>query len=455
MNTPRIGLLGVSWRHATAATIARYTLPREGRAERLRALARTLGAEELVYVATCNRVEVLMAGGDGAPIGERRRRLQAFVDGRTGHVGEAERVIRAWDGEGATEHLFLVASGLDSARAGESEIVGQLRAAVAESAAAGLVGAHLRPLLDDAFKVAKRVRPVAEGRIGRTSLADIAVARVRAQVRCQPGRVALVGVSPMTEACAASLAREGVPLLFVNRTVARAEALAARYDGEVRSLADFRAEPDNVSALVLATAATSPVLEAEVLQGIARRRPAGAPALIVDLGVPPNVRAQDAAQAGLMYLDMDAMNAAADSGRDGAMASLGEARALVDEALSDRRRRQWESLVDPAIIELRRRFEARAHDEVDRALQDELASLDAAERAALRRWTEGLVRRMAHLPTRGLRDLAGRAGPAAAAAFLGTAAPDLAAALQERAARGGTALDGTALDGVQHDEDLA
>jgi hypothetical protein len=62
---------------------------------------------------------------------------------------------------------------------------------------------------------------------------------------------------------------------------------------------------------------------------------------------------------------------------------------------------------------------------------------------------------MAHLPTRGLRDLAGRAGPAAAAAFLGTAAPDLAAALQERAARGGTALDGTALDGVQHDEDLA
>lgn len=460
----RIGLLGVSWRHATAATIARFTLPREGRAERLRALARTLGAEEMVYVATCNRVEILVAGGDGASISERRRRLHQYVDGRAGHdgdAGEAARVIRAWEGEGATEHLFLLASGLDSARAGESEIVGQLRVAITESSAAGLVGATLRPLLDDALRVAKRVRPIAEGRIGRASLADVAVAQVREQLRRTPGPVALVGVSPMTEACAASLARDGVPLIVVNRTVARAEALAARYDGGVRSLDDFRAAPDRVSALVLATGATSPVLDADALSAIAAQHATpratphttGEPVLVVDLGVPPNVRGTDAARAGLRYIDMDAVNAAAESGREGALAHLGEARALVDEALSDRRRRQWEALVDPTIIELRRRFEARAHDEVDRALQDELASLDAAERAALRRWTEGLVRRMAHLPTRGLRDLAGRAGPSAAAAFLGTAAPDLAAALQERAARGAAGVAG--LEDAPFDEDLA
>jgi len=446
----RIGLLGVSWRHATSATIARFTLPREGRAERLRALARALGAEELVYVATCNRVEVLVAGCDGVPIGEWRRRLHAFVDGRARHIGESERVIRAWEGEGATEHLFLMASGLDSARAGESEIVGQLRTAIAESAEAGLVGAHLRPLLDDAFRVAKRVRPIAEGRIGRASLADVAVARVLEQLRRRPGTVALVGVSPMTEACAASLARIGVPLVIVNRTVARAEALAARYNGRVRSLEDFRAAPDDLTALVLATGAMSPVLDAEVLRAIAGHHTGCEPTLVVDLGVPPNVRSADAARAGLIYVDMDAVNAAAESGREDALVHLGEARALVDEALSDRRRRQWEALVDPTIIELRRRFEARAHDEVDRALQDELSSLDAAERAALRRWTEGLVRRLAHLPTRGLRDLAGRAGPSAAAAFLGTAAPDLAAALQERAARGGSALEESLLD-----EDIA
>jgi glutamyl-tRNA reductase len=451
----RVGVLGVSWRHATSATIARFTLPREGRAERLRALARALGAQELVYVATCNRVEVLVAGCDGAAITEWRKRLYAFVNERVSQVGEAERVLRAWEGEGATEHLFLVASGLDSARAGESEIVGQLRAAVAESEEAGLVGVNLRPLLDDAFRVAKRVRPVAEGRIGRASLADVAVARVLEQLRRRPGPVALVGVSPMTEACAASLARVGVPLVIVNRTVARAEALAARYNGRVRSLADFRTAPDDVSALVLATGATSPVLDAEVLGAIAQRSVDNEPPLVVDLGVPPNVRVADATRAGLRYVDMDAVNAAAESGREGALAHLGEARALVDEALSDRRRRQWEALVDPAIIELRRRFEARAHDEVDRALQDELASLDAAERAALRRWTEGLVRRMAHLPTRGLRDLAGRAGPTAAAAFLGTAAPDLAAALQERAARGGAVLEDAMLEDAMLDEGIA
>jgi glutamyl-tRNA reductase len=188
------------------------------------------------------------------------------------------------------------------------------------------------------------------------------------------------------------------------------------------------------------------VLDAEVLRAMAHHHTGGEPTLVVDLGVPPNVRAADVARAGLTYVDMDAVNAAAESGREDALVHLGEARALVDEALSDRRRRQWEALVDPAIIELRRRFEARAHDEVDRALQDELASLDAAERAALRRWAEGLVRRLAHLPTRGLRDLAGREGPSAAAAFLWTAAPDLAAALRERAARGGAVVEDVSFD---------
>src|SRR5690606_15563145 len=136
------------------------------------------------------------------------------------------------------------ASGLDSARAGESEIAGQLRVAAAESQEAGLLGTTLRALLDDAFRVAKRVRPVTEGRIGRASLADVAVTCLRERLTQHPGAVALVGVSPMTEACAASLAREGVPMIVVNRTPARAAELAERADAPLRSLDEFRAQPD-------------------------------------------------------------------------------------------------------------------------------------------------------------------------------------------------------------------
>lgn len=430
----QLGLLGVSWRNATAATIAQFTLPREDRSTQLRELAAVLETEELVYLATCNRVELLVAGGASLSIAERRRRLHAHFTGRSGIPGAAEQHVRAWEGEGAVEHLFLVASGLESARAGESEITGQLRCAVAEAEAAGLLGLRLRAVLEDAFRVAKRLRPITEGRIGRASLADVAVARVRARLQQQPGAVALVGVSPMTERCAAGLARLGVPLIVVNRTSERAALMAAPLGATARSLDAFRGAPDALSAMIVATGAPEPVLDREALARIAAAAgPADAP-LIVDLGVPANVAGDDATRLGMPYFDMDAITRAAEQDREAALHELGEARAMVDEALAERRQRRWESLVNPAIVELRRRMAIRARDELDRALNDELASLDSAERAALRRWTDTLVRRLAHVPTRGLRDLAGRAGPAAAAAYLGGAAPDLAAELRTRLA---------------------
>lgn len=442
-----LGLVGVSWRHATAATLAHYTLPRDARESHLRRLASHLEVEELVYVATCNRVELLYAGGAMISAAERRRRLYAHFSPTGADAAIPERALRAWEGEGAVEHLFLVAAGLDSARAGESEITGQLRAAAAESAEAGLCGPRLRPLLDDAFRVAKRVRPITEGRIGRASLADVVVSQLQARLAEHPGRVALVGVSPMTERCAVVLSELGVPLLIVNRTAERATELAAQVGAEWVSLLDFIENPPALTALVTATGATDALFSVATLTRISRA--AGAPPpLVIDLALPPNIPAEDAAAAGIPRIGMDAITAAAELERSEALDGLGEARAMVDEALDERRRRQWEALVDPAIVELRRRIAARAEAEVDRALQDELASLDAAERAALRRWAEGLVQRLVHLPTRGLRDLAGRAGPAAAADFLGTAAPDLAAALRARAATNGVLapVDGRAED---------
>jgi len=430
----RAGLLGVSWRHATSASIARYTLPRETRGEALRALAALLEVEELVYLATCNRVEVVFAGGADLPIAVRRRRFHAHFCHARPCAEPAERAVRAWDGEGMVEHLFLLASGLDSARVGETEVIGQMRQATAEAASAGLFGPGLRPLLDEAFRVAREVRPLTEGQTGRASLADVAVEAVRGHLAQRPGAVALVGVSSMTERAGVALRRTGVRLVVVNRTVAHAAPLAAQLDAELRALDAFGAAPSDVSAVVIATGAREPIFDASALERMASR---SAP-LLVDFGVPSNIAADAAERAGLTHLDMDAMTAMAQAERDADLARLGEARAAIDAALDARRRRQWESVVDPAILELRRRLAARADVEVNRALAHELAGLGPSEQDAVRRLSAVLAKQLAHLPSRGLRDLAGLAGPEAAAAFLGTAAPDLAAEVRLRARRQGT-----------------
>jgi len=432
---PSLGVVGLSWRQANAEQLAQFTLPRDGRTQRLRELANALQVGELLYLATCNRVEVLFAGSAAISVAERRERLERFFGvSASARFAASTRALRAWADEGAVEHLYLVASGLDSARAGESEIVGQLKAAAAEAEAASLLGHSLRNLVQDALLVAKRVRPVADGHIGRASLADIALERVAERLRAQPGAVALIGASPMIAHCATALATSAVPLVLVNRSVHRALELATSFalSPEVRSLDAFRLAPDVVSAVIIATAAPDPIFSALDCNRIAERGSAGIPPLVVDLSVPAALREHDALDAGMEYLGMDAITKAAAAQRDDALDSLSAARALVDAALDERRRRAWTALVDPTIVALRLRYADRTERELERALGAELGSLDETQRAALRDWAVGLSHQLAHVPSRGLRDLAASVGPEAAAEFLGAAAPDLAKDLRAR-----------------------
>ncbi len=72
-------------------------------------------------------------------------------------------------------------------------------------------------------------------------------------------------------------------LLFVNRTLAKAEPLAEKFGGKAVSLDDFRRQPQAVAAIISATAAIEPVFGADFLA----RLPHGSqPIICVDLAIP-------------------------------------------------------------------------------------------------------------------------------------------------------------------------
>jgi len=412
-----------------------FTIPREERANRVPKLAATTGARELVYLATCNRVEVAFALDGAMPMAACRRQLFAELAGRQPRAGEAERTLRIWQGEGAAEHLFLMTAGLDSARIGEREIAGQVREAIDQSRELGLLGPRLDNVFAEAMKVAKRVRPVTEGRIGRVSLAEIVLRHVVERIDRTPGRVALIGISPMTEQCARGLAVRGVPVIIVNRTVARAQALAADVGGESRALDTFRTAPDSVEALIVATGAREPVLSRADLERIAARAPSGESPLVVDLAVPANVTPEDAAAADVPRVGMDEISKEAAGDRGRMLMEFADARAIVDEALTDLRRHAAERLIGPMIGQLRLRYRQTALEGVERLFKRDLTGLAETERETIRQWAETLARRFAHLPAVGLRDLVFHAGPSAVEAFFENSEPDLARELHVAAER--------------------
>jgi glutamyl-tRNA reductase len=419
----RIGVVGISWRQRRSSLLAELTIPRESRVERLPKLCEETGVQELVYIATCGRVEMAFATDGNFSFDVFRRRVFEALTGREPQAGEAEHAMRAWHGEGAAEHLFVVASGLDSARVGESEIAGQLRDALADAQAAGTVGTRLERVFTEALRVAKRVKPMTEGRIGTVSLAEIAERHATERALRTGGAVAVVGVSPMTAQCARTLAARGVRVIVVNRTLSRAEELAAEISGEARQLDAFRAAPDAVEVIVLATGAKEPVLGRADLERLVARTASGEPPLVIDLGVPPNVAPEVAEAADVRRIGIDRISEEAAEDRDRLLLDFADARAVIDDAVVEFRRQTAERLVGPVIAQLRLGYRRTALEGVDRLLAKSLPNLDEAERETLRRWAETLASRLAHVPSVGLRDLAFTVGPSAVEAFFETSDP--------------------------------
>ena len=410
----QIGVVGLSYRHVGVDEVARFALPKAEVAARLPALRDHLRASEILYVGTCNRVEVLFATNDGSPAGDSRRDVFRALTGRDPQPGEATRILRAWTGEAAVEHLFLVACGLDSAQTGEQEIAVQLRFAWEAARESHTSGPILDRLIGEALGMANRVHRL-EANVKPPSLADLAADRAVRHLGGRPGTVALVGVSPMTKRCGLALHKAGVSLLVVNRTLEVAEEYAQTVGGQAMQLDRFRAQPADVAALVLAAGGSEPVLDTNALAKLSRVTKQ-AP-LIIDFGVPPNVEPEAARLAGFPRVGMNDLIQTAQERRITQLMRLAPVRAAIDERLTRLRGDLATRAIGRKLSDLRGTFEQIAAEEVDRVLAEELRGLDDSQREILQRLGSTLARRLAHLPLAGLRAAALHASPDAVEAF--------------------------------------
>jgi len=405
----RIGVVGVSYRHASAAQVARFAIPRAELVARLPSLRAALQGAEILYLATCNRVEVAYVLPAGPAVDLRAQVFSALTGTAPGN-GEAAATLRAWTGEAAIEHLLLVACGLDSAQAGEQEIYLQLRAAWQAAREAQVIGPLLERIVSEALAMARHAHGLQSHHA--PSLADLACERVLAHSGRRADAIALIGVSPMTRRCAARLKDRGVSLLVVNRSVDAAQRLAEESGGSALGLDVFCDNPPACSALVCASAASEPVLDDAALQRLAVHAP-----LIVDFGLPPNVDPEAARQAGIERIGMDDLVRAAREDRVTHLLRLAPVRAAVDERLARLRSELAARAIGPQLAQLRDTFERIAVSEVERLFKGELQELDSQQRARLTGWATALAHRLAHLPLSGLRAAAEHSSAEATEAF--------------------------------------
>ncbi len=408
----RFALVGASYKTAGVERLGRLALPKGELSARLPEFVQETGAKEIAYLGTCNRVEFVLAGDESLSVQMCRQKIGELLKTAEGDV---TRVFRAWNGEGAVEHLFLVAAGLDSAQPGEREIYAQVRGAWSIAKAAGTCGPQLDYLFGEALRSAQDVHRQAVRPSNMASLAGLVVKRALAHLKGTEKRIAVVGVSPMTRRCAISLKEQGLHVDIVNRTVETAQDFAGEVSGTARSLLDFKSEPGGFNVVITAVGSSEPVLEHGVLISMAATAPEGG-TLIIDLGVPPNVDPIDAEIDGISRIGMDFIIADATEGRASKLAEMADARLVVDNHLERLRRDYAIREAAPMIKRLTARYQAAAAESLRRLPRTARHALNGDD--TLQVWAEGFARRMAHAPLKGLRSLAAEVGPVAVQAYL-------------------------------------
>lgn len=223
----KLSVIGINHKTAPVAVRERFALPDESARRLLRTLCGEKVLAEALVVNTCNRTEVyFVPRNDQDHLGYLLEHIAALKG--TPAIGDTSAFYRH-DGLDAVAHLFRVAASLDSQIAGEHQILGQLKAAYRLARDARSAGFLLNKLFHRAFRVGKKVQ--AQTRLGQGA-ASVPLAAVELAGRVFPdlaGRsVMLLGAGKTAQLAARALVRRGAARLIVaNRTLARAEDLAA------------------------------------------------------------------------------------------------------------------------------------------------------------------------------------------------------------------------------------
>jgi glutamyl-tRNA reductase len=202
-------------------------------------LRTAFGASEIVVVSTCNRVEIYTAH-EGAPPSPQdvARTLGARHGVDPGALGP---VLYRHQGAEAVRHLFRVASSLDSMVLGETQIIGQVKDAYLASKEAGGTGRIFNRLFQQALAVAKRVHTETSLGEKNTSVSAVA-ARLAENIFQDLGSktLAVLGAGEMAELTVEAFRLRGVTRVrVVNRTLEKAQALAARYGATAHALEEL------------------------------------------------------------------------------------------------------------------------------------------------------------------------------------------------------------------------
>ena len=303
-------LVGISHKIAPLKVRERFSFTKKRLKEVLTGLKETDSVLGAVILSTCNRMEIYTHLANMNSGMERVKRF-LFEYCRI-KENDLKRHFYILKSEDAVGHIFRVASGLDSQVLGETQILGQVKAAKAAAKDIGIISGLLDAVFEKAVEVGKTVRTETKISKGNVSLGSAAIRMIEEKFSdLQDKLVLIIGAGKIGTLVSRYLNEKKIKGIFVsNRTYVKACELAKDCGGEAVNFNRLREELKKVDVVISSTSSPHLILGREILTEVMKVREE--PLLILDLALPRDVAPEAREIPGISLYNLDDLKSIVD-----------------------------------------------------------------------------------------------------------------------------------------------
>ncbi|MGF7230887.1 glutamyl-tRNA reductase [Arachidicoccus sp.] len=235
--------------------------------------------KNVFVLSTCNRTEIYGIASSARELSD------LLCSETTGNLEVFEKLCYVKQGKDAVEHLFSVASGLDSQILGDYEIVGQLKNAIKFAKQNGSIGAFTERLSNTVFESSKAVKNKTLFSGGTVSVAFAAIQFLRLHCHYTASqKVAIIGTGKIGKnTCKNLIDYLGfTDITLLNRSDDKAEEFATELGIKFARYIYYKEEVKKADIIIVATNAPEPIISKDDLEEDSRK-------ILIDLSIPGNI----------------------------------------------------------------------------------------------------------------------------------------------------------------------
>jgi len=367
---------------------------------RLTKVKKELQLSEIMYLSTCNRVEIIFTTKQDLSINFLTNLFSCFKDDlNTEEINRIINLAEIYDSKKAVQHIFKVAASLDSLVIGEREIITQVRKSFEVCNRLNLTGDVIRLLIQRTINFAKRIYTESNIAKNPVSVVSLAFRKLLSFNINENSKFIIVGAGKTNKSMLKFLHKHGYNNFTIyNRSLQNAESLIKELglNSKAKQLNKLADSKDNFDVILTCTSSANKIITQniyrKILNGDTKKK------IVIDLAIPGDFDTNILNNNNVELIDIDSLKITAKKNIQIREKELDKCSAILQEQIEEFISIDKERKLERAFHKLPKTMKGITSKAYDEVFAKDLENLDPKSREVLDNFVSYLEKKYIGVP---------------------------------------------------------